>query len=502
MKKIKKLLAMLMAMTMVLGMSVTVFAAELDPVPAPATTTKTATITVTNLQKGVEEQNATTKVDFYRMIAWNEAGGWTVENWASGLVTQDETTKAWTINETAFAALKGSVPENASTCKVGDTQYVAKDATTVNMTVAPGTYMIKATDPSNEVKYALMVANTFDEESSTVNENRTVVAKGEEFGITKTITNDAGEDLGQKNFVGIGDEVKFKVVTYFPYFDPEKTQNLSYTIIDTPTGMTLANKASVQIGTGTVDNNVTVTGPVEGKYTIDLTGKIDKDSDEKITNADAGQPVTITYTGTVTGESGYTNKVAAYKNGETDPITPDPDDPPVKGFTGDISIKKVEEGSTGEWAALTGLAGAEFTVAKAGTSDESLKFTEISSGVYKLALKDAEGEYVTGAVSNVKVDNNGVVKVMGLGEGTYKFVEVVAPAGYSVESTPVPVTITPARDAANLAHVSMTDKKADTKLASLPSTGGIGTTIFYVVGGILVAAAGILLVTKRRMKAR
>ena len=36
----------------------------------------------------------------------------------------------------------------------------------------------------------------------------------------------------------------------------------------------------------------------------------------------------------------------------------------------------------------------------------------------------------------------------------------------------------------------------------LPSTGGIGTTIFYVVGGILVIGAGILLVTKRRMKAQ
>ena len=36
----------------------------------------------------------------------------------------------------------------------------------------------------------------------------------------------------------------------------------------------------------------------------------------------------------------------------------------------------------------------------------------------------------------------------------------------------------------------------------LPSTGGIGTTIFYVVGGILVAGAGILLVTKKRMNAR
>ena len=36
----------------------------------------------------------------------------------------------------------------------------------------------------------------------------------------------------------------------------------------------------------------------------------------------------------------------------------------------------------------------------------------------------------------------------------------------------------------------------------LPSTGGIGTTIFYVVGGVLVAAAGVLLITKKRMSGR
>ena len=35
--------------------------------------------------------------------------------------------------------------------------------------------------------------------------------------------------------------------------------------------------------------------------------------------------------------------------------------------------------------------------------------------------------------------------------------------------------------------------------ATLPSTGGIGTTLFYVIGGLLVVGAGVLLVTKKRM---
>ena len=48
---------------------------------------------------------------------------------------------------------------------------------------------------------------------------------------------------------------------------------------------------------------------------------------------------------------------------------------------------------------------------------------------------------------------------------------------------------------------SMTFPIVNTKGTELPSTGGIGTTIFYVIGAILVLGAGILLVTRRRMNA-
>ena len=59
-------------------------------------------------------------------------------------------------------------------------------------------------------------------------------------------------------------------------------------------------------------------------------------------------------------------------------------------------------------------------------------------------------------------------------------------------------TVTALKDADGKVVSAITN----TKLTSLPSTGGIGTTIFYVIGGILVIGAGILLVTKKRMSVR
>lgn len=107
----------------------------------------------------------------------------------------------------------------------------------------------------------------------------------------------------------------------------------------------------------------------------------------------------------------------------------------------------------------------------------------------------------------------GRVTFTGLGVGNYILEETVTPAGYntidainfSIEfnvATKKFSSTDPAiklgNEAANTLETTIENKKG----SLLPSTGGIGTTIFYVVGGILVIGAGILLVTKRRMKAQ
>lgn len=112
------------------------------------------------------------------------------------------------------------------------------------------------------------------------------------------------------------------------------------------------------------------------------------------------------------------------------------------------------------------------------------------------------------------VDANGVLTFEGLGEGTYTIKEIVAPNGYNLLKDEITITITAD---AKLTGCTWTVKDSNNNAlrvdsnhlyeltvennagAELPSTGGIGTTIFYVLGGVLVVCAGVLLITKRRM---
>ena len=86
-------------------------------------------------------------------------------------------------------------------------------------------------------------------------------------------------------------------------------------------------------------------------------------------------------------------------------------------------------------------------------------------------------------------------------------VETKAPAGYNLLADGIEFTIgiTEVSSESNGEVTVTVDMEEDQTVGNsagslLPSTGGIGTTIFYVVGGVLVAGAGILLITKKRMK--
>ncbi len=136
--------------------------------------------------------------------------------------------------------------------------------------------------------------------------------------------------------------------------------------------------------------------------------------------------------------------------------------------------------------------------------DVSKKYTKTTSVVAK-----GNGQTETKVVGTVQAD--GTVTFKGLGAGEYTITETKTLPGYN---TIDPITFTLTFDAETKTFSSDNDKVTvgtdntlDTSIVNqkgslLPSTGGIGTTIFYVVGGILVIGAGILLVTKRRMKAQ
>lgn len=129
--------------------------------------------------------------------------------------------------------------------------------------------------------------------------------------------------------------------------------------------------------------------------------------------------------------------------------------------------------------------------------------------------------------SIVTSDENGKFKISGIDDGTYHLLEIKAPNGYNLLEDPVELVITATTangqtwdGAANTALTALTIDVAgagavngvlDTGIvnvtvennggATLPETGGMGTTLFYIIGGLLVVGAGVLLVVRIRMKA-
>lgn len=142
-----------------------------------------------------------------------------------------------------------------------------------------------------------------------------------------------------------------------------------------------------------------------------------------------------------------------------------------------------------------GLAGAVFTLKKEGETNTinfvREKTDETNGDVYRVAK--------TGN-ANITTNKSGKFTIKGLSAGTYKLEETKQPAGYNKLSGPVTVVID------NVGNVTVDGANADpVKVLNktgtvLPSTGGMGTTMIYLIGGALVLGSGVVLATKRRVK--
>lgn len=186
-------------------------------------------------------------------------------------------------------------------------------------------------------------------------------------------------------------------------------------------------------------------------------------------------------------ESEYNNEVRTDCN--TVNYKPDEED----GFEASIEVKKVAENGQ------TPLTGAQFEVTDMTNNNEKLYFVKITDGVYKLALNGESGASTTVEVG-ADEGNEGNLTLKGLDESEYLLTEIQAPNGYSGGVTKT-VTIE-VNDDGTKPEVTYGDGSqniVNTKLTALPSTGGIGTTIFTIGGCvIMIAAAGLFFATRKK----
>lgn len=220
----------------------------------------------------------------------------------------------------------------------------------------------------------------------------------------------------------------------------------------------------------------------------------------------ANDKIVISYTATVNENAvvgGNGNKNESWlKYGENNDLTTTPSETTT--YTWDVDVFKYTEGEADDEGKKTevALSGATFTLSKNadGTSPISLVREKDSQGkdtnTYRVATAND-----TNTVTTITTDSTGKFTIKGLDSDTYYLTETAAPAGYNKLAGAI--TIVVGNDGSTTVdNVKVDEVKVLNQSGSeLPSTGGMGTTIFYVVGSILLIGAAVLLITKKRMSA-
>ena len=449
----KKIGALLVAAIMVLAMASTAFA------DGP-----TATITVNNADKATLTYAQVIKAD------QTTRTGWTFVNDD----VKNAYIKAYEVADNDAQAAIEALIANTDAEKLGKAQALAAgkvhfvEMSNPQTVSEAGVYLVKATEEG--YTYNIMSAYVGFGEVPNLT-NAIVNAKKTPIQVNKKV-------LDTDNVTKTGDILTYTVSTNVPYINPTDTDK-SFYAYDELTGAEYVNTDQATITLNGED--VTASYPisfVNNKFSVDLSTMIND------ANSHAGEQVVITYQVKVTSENDtITNKATAGHEDGNEYGSKE-----SKIYEGNITLTKYGENNVT-------LANAGFEVRKDGAAD-ALTFVKLSDGVYKYVPADTEG-----AVTEVVTDANGKVKVQGLDIGTYKFKEVTAPQGYYVNTTDVSATLEVAEKDNGTASGVLTQNTSmkDTKLGALPSTGGMGTYLFTIIGVVVMAgAAGAFFMSRRR----
>lgn len=455
----------------------------------------------------------------------------------------------------AFAAAALAAAKAADITPGTATAEVEADSVTIDR-LPLGYYVVEDAGTATPIS-ALILDTTNPDVEATI--------KADKPSVDKKIDGDKDTDDGttgdvEHNNAAVGDNVPYKVTSKVP--DMTGYTKYYFVLNDTLSkGLTFNDDVAITIGGKTLvkgtDYTVAHTENDDGTTSVEIVFKNFIQYKDQ-----TGADITVTYSATVNedaviGVEGNPNEVTlTYSNDpnvkdDGDPENPDkptPDSPvgetpkeETRTYVTDIELIKVDpQGNR--------LTGAEFKIegtklntvlvrTDVYTEDENGAYWKLKDGSYTTDDPSAEGmdqskyeSTTTKYTKTVKtttiektenvtytgtVGNDGVLRFEGLSAGTYTITEIKAPDGYNLLKDPITVTIgftvpeapstectwtytgTDIVNGTNTNHVTVINQSG----SELPSTGGMGTTLFYIVGGILVLAAVVLLVTKKRMSA-
>lgn len=477
-KTFKKLFAALLAAALVLAMAVPAFA-ETNATKGSITidgTVSGETYTIYRMFK-LDSYNAESKTYSYTVeSAWENffktgAGG--------NYITLDgQNHPTWTAadenDSTTVAAFAKAALAWAADKKISGTKETATGDTVTFSDLDLGYYLV---DSSLGALCGL----------DTTKPNVTIKEKNVQPTIEKKVKNH-NNDWVDENTAKIGDTVEYKVEINV------KAGAQNYVVTDTMDAGLSFSSGSIQVdGVALNDTIATLTlKQKEGDPTFTLA------FNDSYVAGKVGETIVVTYTATLNEKSvvagnknsatlHYGNKQTVNKETTT--------------YTHEFDLVKVD-GTANEGGTHTLLNGAEFKLYETKTSDTALRFVKNADGSYRVALNTENGENVTDTIVV-----NGKVHISGLDKVNYWLDETRAPDGYNKLTERQEVKLSEGSQNATLETGATTWAEGNGGVVVennagtvLPGTGGMGTTLFYVIGGGLMVAAVVLLVTKKRME--
>lgn len=500
MKRVKRVLALLAAFALVLAMAVPAFADEAKY----KITIKNSVGTYEAYQifKGDLEKNVLSNIEWGTGVT--EAG----KNAFEGK-TAAQVAKTLENNETAAKVFATEISKYLGT--------VAGEGTDEITGLSAGYYLIKNESVNGNEAYTDFILEVVKDVE--------ITPKGQKPTLDKQIKHNESGQWGDVGDNQIGDTVEFRTITTVP--NTTGYTKYDYTIYDEmSTGLTSnvtgASGVTIKINNGVELESSYYTVTVDSVDANKFSVKVDilkAITDGKI---EAGNSLYTYYTGVLNEDAKVydegNQKNTAYLQYSNNPHdnTSKSETPKVTVYdwTFKMNVQKVDGANHKE------LADAKFVLSKSrtvdlGTIDEN--GTPAGTGnLIKLVYDPTDSTYRVATASDAKttyVMTAGNITIKGLDDAEdYYLYETKAPAGYNRLTEPVKFRINATYTSADSRPAVLTkvgDEAAVTGLnvrvennagTTLPSTGGMGTTVFYVVGGGLMAVAVVLLVTKKRME--